>query len=118
MEATGEISFSSFLAGALLKNNSISYFELLNDSSFFEDETNYNIIDDAFEKLSGIVADDGFSKIYLKYGYDDLYNGTSIREYLYSLTNSDVRKFFQIEEINTNCKKGGIFNVIKTRVLR
>ena len=119
METTGEISLSSFLAGALLKKNSISYFELLNGSSFFEDTTNYSIFDDAFEKLLDIISDDGYSEMYLKYNYNDLYDGISVKEYLYSLTNDEVRKFFQINEIensSTPMKTCRIFNLIKTRV--
>ena len=121
MEDAEGILLSSFLAGALLKNSTITYIELTNYISQFEDDTNY-IIDDGLDKLSDIVYN-GDCLIGLKKDYNDLYNnGCTIKGHLYSMTNSEVRKFFEIEEIqmeNKNDspgKKPGILSKIKTRV--
>ena len=121
MEKIDNISFSSFLSGFLLKINSVSYLELTNHSFLFENRFDCNILDDGFDKLFDVIIDDGISKIYLKYDYDYLYNGISIKEYLYNLTNSRVREYFKIDELilsnvdNLSINNGRIFNKIKTR---
>ncbi len=124
MDADGEILFSSFLAGALLKNKSIKYIDLANQMTLFENTTNYNIVDDGYDKLSDIVIDTG-DEIRLNRDFDNIYNNIcTIKEYLYSMTNIGIRSFFGIEDIgiekNTDlCKKKyGIFKKRKTRVLR
>ena len=122
MDSAGDILFSSFLAGALLKNRTITYIELTNYISLFEEITNYNIVDDNFDKLIDIIYySDCLVGLYRD--YDDLYsNNCTIKEHLYSMTNSQIRKFFKIEEIKTKevntsvVKKPGILRRIKTRV--
>lgn len=124
MDADGEILFSSFLAGALLKYKTIEYVELTNQITLFENTTNYNIVDDGYDKLSDIISDNG-TEIRLNRDFDNIYNNIcTIKEYLYSMTNIGVRSFFEIDDIsiennNDLCKKKyGILNKGKTRVLR
>ena len=122
MDADGEILFSSFLAGALLKNKSIKYIDLANQMTLFENTTNYNIVDDGYDKLSDIVIDTG-DEIRLNRDFDYIYNNIcTIKEYLYSMTNIGIRSFFEIEDIpiktidTMGVKKTGILSKIKTRV--
>ena len=121
MDVNGEVSLSSFLAGALLKNKSITYIELTNYMSSFEETTSYNIIDNGLYNLYDIIYSSG-RVISLNRNYNDLYNGTTIEEYLYSMTNNEIRKFFGIEEKITKqvndfvVRKKGILSRIKTRV--
>lgn len=121
MDVNGEVSLSSFLAGALLKNKSITYIELTNYMSSFEETTSYNIIDNGLYNLYDIIYSSG-RVISLNRNYNDLYNGTTIEEYLYSMTNDEIRKFFGIEEKITKqvndfvVRKKGILSRIKTRV--
>lgn len=121
MDVNGEVSLSFFLAGALLKNKSITYIELTNYMSSFEETTSYNIIDNGLYNLYDIIYSSG-RVISLNRNYNDLYNGTTIEEYLYSMTNDEIRKFFGIEEKITKqvndfvVRKKGILSRIKTRV--
>ena len=122
MDINGEVSLSSFLAGALLKSKSITYIELTNYMSSFEENTSYNIIDDGLNNINNIICNSD-SIIYLVKDYNDLYdNCHTIKEYLYSMTNNVIRYFFGIEEKKTNSvndlvtKKPGILSRIKTRV--
>lgn len=124
MDTDVDILFSSFLAGALLKNKSIKYIELANEISRFEATTNCNIVDDGLDKLSGIVCDHDF-EIRLERDYSDVYNNVcTIKEYLYSMTNIDIRRFFGVVDINIENNnvlfksKPGILKKIKTRVFR
>lgn len=121
MDANGEIMFSSFLAGALLKEKSITFIELTNYMGTFEEDTNYSIFDDGFNRLNDIIIHSDMV-ISLSKNYDDIYNNVTVRDYLYSLTCKEVRQFFNIEEAsiiqNTDLdiKKNGIFKKIRTRV--
>lgn len=122
MDINGEVSLSSFLAGALLRNKSITYIELTNYMSSFEETTSYNIIDDGFDNINDIIYSGG-RVIDLNKDYNDLYNnGYTIKEHLYSMTNNEIRKFFGIEEKKNEevnsliAKKQGILSRIKTRV--
>lgn len=122
MDINGEVSLSSFLAGALLRNKSITYIELTNYMSSFEETTSYNIIDDGFDNINDIIYSGG-RVIDLNKDYNDLYNnGYTIKEHLYSMTNNEIRKLFGIEEKKNEevnsliAKKQGILSRIKTRV--
>lgn len=122
MEADGEILFSSFLAGALLKNKTVTYVDLVNYMSLFENVTNHRIIDDGLYKLFDITTKSD-TVISLNADYDDFYdNIRTIRDYLYSMTDSQVRNFFEIEDIelknqdNYIVKKQGILKKIRTKV--
>ena len=122
MDINGEVLLSSFLAGALLKNKSITYIELTNYMSSFEETTSYNIIDDGFDDINDIICSSD-SIIYLNKDYNDLYNNCyTVKEHLYSMTNNEIRKFFGIEEKKNEevnsliAKKQGILSRIKTRV--
>lgn len=82
MDADGEILFSSFLAGALLKNKTIKYIELTNQITLFENTTNYNIVDDGYDKLSDIISDNG-TEIRLNRDFDNIYNNFVLLKNIY-----------------------------------
>lgn len=87
----------------------------------FEEDTNYSIFDDGFNRLNDIIIYSDIT-ISLRKSYDDMYNNVTVKDYLYSLTSKEVRQFFNIEEVsiiqNTDLdvKKKSIFKKIKTRV--
>lgn len=117
------ISFSSFLAGALLRYGSVSDCELACYITSYENINLIDIYEDDIYNLYDIVyyANHSFR---LKKSFDETYNGNyTVREYLYKMTNSRIRKFFGIEEIqisesNIFCpRKIGIIKKIRTRVL-
>jgi len=116
---TSEISFSSFLAGALLKNKKLTYIDLTNYMCLFENNFNVSIVDDNNMELYNIVhkADDGF---YLKRDCSDMYNGScTVGDYLNSLTNNTIREFFGCNDnVNTDImiKPSGILKKIRTRI--
>lgn len=120
MDGAQGTSFSSFLAGALLVNKSVSYIDLTNYMCLFEDSNNMIISDDSLGNLYDFVCkdDNGF---YLNKDYCERFNDKyTVEEYLCKLTNSDVRKFFGYEKKDIiddlNIKKISILKRIKTRV--
>ena len=122
MEDAEGISSSSFLAGALLKFESITDFELAHYITEYENTRFVTIYDNDIYKLSDIVYDDGNS-FWLKKPLDEVYIGTStVRDYLYEMTNSDIRAFFGIEERELSssgsmyASKKNMFKKIRTRV--
>lgn len=124
MEDVEGASFSSFLAGALLSFDKISNLELASYITSFEVIYNVNIYDDNMCELYDLVYYDGTFFGLNKY-LDDRYKGFgTVKDYLYKMTNSEIRKFFNIQDIvinniiNSNIKNTGIFNKIKTRVFR
>ncbi len=124
MEDVEGASFSSFLAGALLSFDKISNLELASYITSFEVIYNVNIYDDNMRELYDLVYYDGTFFGLNKY-LDDRYKGFgTVKDYLYKMTNSEIRKFFNIQDIvinniiNSNIKNTGIFNKIKTRVFR
>ena len=62
MNGTEGISFSSFLAGALLSFGNVTNLELTNYMSSFESMYDISIYDDGIDNLSGIIGynSDGF----------------------------------------------------------
>lgn len=122
MNGTEGISFSSFLAGALLSFGNVTNLELTNYMSSFESMYDISIYDDGIDNLSGIIGynSDGF---YLIKGYDDKYNDIcTVKEYLYSMTSSEIRTFYGYNDrLNLNlsnviAKKKGILKKLRTRV--
>ena len=90
-----EVPLSSFMAGLLLCRRSITYSELSNEMSRFI----YTITEPNgdFNKIATLINDDN-KTFTLKYDYTDIINNMTIYDYLYSLTDSDVRKYFGIPE--------------------
>lgn len=90
-----EVPLSSFMAGLLLCRRSITYSELSTEFSRFI----YSIAepDGDFKKIAMVINDDN-KTFTLKYDYTDIINNMTIYDYLYSLTDSDVRKYFSIPE--------------------
>lgn len=112
MESTREVYFSSFLAGVLMVQQSISNtelsflmakFECENDVSFCDDyfDVNYRFMNILFEQ-----DDNGF-KLLLKYDDNIVIDGNSmtVYDYLHSFTDDVVRVFFNIEEKNISDSK-------------
>ena len=81
MDANGEIMFSTFLAAALLKEKSITFIELSNYMGAFEEDTNYSIFDDGFNRLNDIIIYSDIT-ISLSKNYDDMYNNITVKDYL------------------------------------
>lgn len=98
------ISIASFLAGALLNNKNIPILEFSKMSSEFCLKNNVYISDDDYCKIAWLTIFDenGFC---LKMDYYDslLYNDIeyNVRDYLFSLTNDKVRKYFNL---NLDCE--------------
>ena len=90
-----EVPLSSFMAGLLLCRSSITYSELSNEMSRFI----YTITEPNgdFNKIATLINDDCKS-FTLKYDYTEMINNMTIYDYLYSLTDSDVREYFNIPE--------------------
>lgn len=90
-----EVPLSSFMAGLLLCRRSITYSELSNEMSRFI----YTITepDGDFKKIAMVINDDN-KTFTLKYDYTDIINNMTIYDYLYSLTDYDVRNYFGIPE--------------------
>ena len=90
-----EVPLSSFMAGLLLCRRSITYSELSTEFSNFI----YSIAepDGDFKKIAVVINDDCKS-FTLKYDYTDIINNMTIYDYLYSLTDYDVRNYFGIPE--------------------
>ena len=110
-----EVPLSSFMAGLLLCRRSITYSELSTEFSNFI----YSIAepDGDFNKIAVVLNDDN-KTFTLKYDYTDIINNMTIYDYLYSLTDSDVRKYFGIPEkkiVNDNIvvRKRTLFNRFK-----
>lgn len=110
-----EVPLSSFMAGLLLCRRSITYSELSTEFSNFI----YSIAepDGDFNKIAVVLNDDN-KTFTLKYDYTEMINNMTIYDYLYSLTDSDVRKYFGIPEkkiVNDNIvvRKRTLFNRFK-----
>ena len=90
-----EVPLSSFMAGLLLCRKSITYSELSTEFSNFI----YSIAepDGDFNKIALVINDDNKS-FSLKYDYTEMINNMTIYDYLYSLTDHDVREYFGIPE--------------------
>ncbi len=122
-----EMSFSSFLAGELLFNKSVSMIDLTRLMHDFSMKYNFYISDHSndFDKLIRFVDFNG-DFIELKYNYDfELQLGDkviSLYDYLYDFTTKDVREYFGIpdrEDViiyrpqSSKIKKLNIFSRIK-----
>ena len=98
-----KILFSSFVAGALLVKKNIGFPELGKIMFDFEKKTDINFDEPNgdFDRLSKIVLieDDSFKLIK---DYSDLYkienSSITIYDYLYNLTNYEIRQYFGIQE--------------------
>lgn len=115
MDDGNSIPFSAFLAGALLTKERISKIELIDNIGKFEEENNKYIDNRILYKIDEIVKEDN-NDFYLIRNYNDVYdNRRTIRDYLYSMTTSEVKKFFGLTESqNINCG----YNVIKTNIFK
>lgn len=98
-----KVLFSSFVAGALLIDKEIGFSKLCNYMLNFENkyDIGFEEPDGDFDKLKIITMMDDNSIKLIK-DYDDLYqvgnNGMTVYDYLYSLTNYEIRQYFGIEE--------------------
>lgn len=96
------VRFCSFLAGVLLLDRSIYAVELIKYITEFR--AKYNDISDYGKDVDELVHfvdfKDGY--VYLKYDYDFEFvhdgNVISLYDFLYYLTDSDIREFFNIPE--------------------
>lgn len=127
VDVNNEMSFSSFLAGALLLNRSVSMVDLSKSMHDFSVRYNSDISDRSndFNLLINFVNFNGLF-IELKYDYDAEFqiedNMVTMYDYLYSFTKPEVREYFGIGEKEdviiykpkcTKVKKMSIFSKIK-----
>lgn len=123
MDDGNSLPFSAILAGALLTKSSINNIELSNYICMFENDNNEYIDNYGLNKLYGIVGRDE-NAFYLLKEYNDFYDDKhTVEDYLYSLTNPEIRRFFgipekQIENNQYKESKPSIFKMIRTRVFR
>lgn len=95
-----EESFTSFLAGVLFTRRFISNFEFFELMNKFENLYSVSI-SSGEDMVVPIHLDD--NGIYLNKNYDDIIvinkKKITVRDYLYSLTTSNVRTFFGIPDV-------------------
>jgi len=93
-----EVLFSSFMAGLLLCRKSITYLEIANEISDFQNY-GYSLIEPCgdFNKISPLLVEENMSFI-LKYDYTEMINNMTIYDYLYGLTCKEVRKYYGLPE--------------------
>ncbi len=98
-----EVSFSSFLAGALLVNNNINMLYLSKCIHDFNVKTNIDVNDygNDFSNLAAIVTVNNNSiSLNMDYNAQLVFNNNKIKiyDYLYDFTTADIRNYFNIPE--------------------
>ena len=98
MAGDKEVLFSSFMAGLLLCRMSITYSELCNEIACFQDD-GYTLIEPTgdFNKILPLIEDSN-NRFALKYNYDETLNNITVYDYLYNLTDENVRRYYGIKE--------------------
>jgi len=108
MVSTKEVTFSSFLAGMLLLKKDIKYSEISLQMSLFQLNYNVDVVDDEdlqfacyetdiFSQL--LFFDDNGIHLIKDYNDFEFVNNSlvTVYDYLYSITNDDIRKYFNIQ---------------------
>lgn len=98
-----EVSFSSFLAGALLVNSNVNMLYLSKCIHDFNVKTNIDVNDygNDFSGLATIVTMNNDSiSLNMDYTAQLMFNGNKVTlyDYLYDFTTIDIRKYFDIPE--------------------